>query len=357
MKKKIAILTQNYYPKIGGTETLAKTILTSLQDEYEVDLITSKVEDRNLFNFSHKVFEFSENDFLNLDIFFKVKKYDLCIFFSDLHSIQLNKFKNIWCDKTIVVLNLDENSYSWKDNFPSALQNLKKSSMVITFTKEGVANKFLEENNIKNTYIPNFSKDYKTSKEDLDIKLPINLKQDTKTIGYIASYEQRKNQLFVLEKISENKNLRDLNFLFMGTSPDLNYLKECINLKNKNNLDNVHFIKGTNEQQKIKKLLNNIDCLLLCSLAEGLPLSILEAMSAGKPWVATPVGGIRGVFKNTNSGFVLSSKQPTSEEIYNNITKCISELNSQIIREEWHKEFDVTKSVKAYKEMVKEVLK
>lgn len=355
MKKKILILTQNYYPKIGGTETLAKTILNSLQDEYEVELATTKVEDRNLFDFSHKVFEFSEEQFFNLDIFFKIKKYDLCLFFSDLHSMQLNKFKNDWCKKNIVVLNLDENSYSWKNNFPNALENLKKCSMVVTFTKEGVANKFLEENSIKNTYIANFSKDYKASKEDSDLKLSLSLKQGVKTVGYIASYEQRKNQLFVLQKISENKNLRDLNFLFMGSTPDLNYLKECINFKNRNNLANVHLIKGTHEQQKIKKLLNNIDSLLLCSLAEGLPLSILEAMSAGKPWVATPVGGIRGVFKNTNSGVVLSSAKPTSAEIYNSILKSFN-FDSTTIREEWRQDFDIQKSIEEYKKLIKETL-
>lgn len=355
MKKKIAILTQNYYPKMGGTETLAKTILTSLQEEYEVDLITSKVEERNLFDFSHKVFEFSENDFLNLDSFFSIKKYDLCIFFSDLHSMQLNTFKNIWCKNNIVILNLDENSYSWKKNFPNATENLKKCSMVVTFTKEGVANKFLEENKIKNLYIPNFSKDYKkTELETQDLKIKLN--PNNKVIGYMASYENRKNQLFVLQKIAENKNLRNLNFLFMGSTPDLNYLKECINLKKENNLENVHLIKGTNEQDKIKTFLNKIDCLLLCSLAEGLPLSILESMSAGKPWVSTPVGGIKGVFKNTKSGIILSNTKPSSEEIYDSILKSINNSNPDIIRQEWSDNFNVVNSIIMYKQLIKEVL-
>jgi len=353
MKKKIAILTQNYYPKIGGTETLAKTILSSLQEEYEVDLITSKVEDRNLFDFTHKVFEFSDNDYSDLDVFFNVKKYDLCLFFSDLHSGQLNRFKNIWCEKKVVILNLDENSYSWKDNFPNALNNLKSSSMVISFTKEGIANKFLEENNIKNIYIPNFSKDYKATNIE---KISLKMNPQNPTIGYMASYESRKNQVYVLQKISENEKLRNFNFLFMGATPDLNYLKECLNIKNQNNLKNVHLIKGSNDQDKIKKLLNNIDCLLLCSLAEGLPLCILEAMSAGKPWVSTPVGGIRGVFKNTNSGIILTNRLPSSDEIYESVSKSIKNSNSEVIRQEWKSNFNIDDSVKIYKNVIKELL-
>ena len=43
---------------------------------------------------------------------------------------------------------------------------------------------------------------------------------------------------------------------------------------------------------KKEMLLNLCDAYILPSYTEGLPVSILEAMSYGKPILATPVGGI-----------------------------------------------------------------
>lgn len=47
------------------------------------------------------------------------------------------------------------------------------------------------------------------------------------------------------------------------------------------------------------------DFFLLPSLTEGLPLSVLEAMSAGKPVIATPVGGIPELVENERHGLLV----------------------------------------------------
>lgn len=60
------------------------------------------------------------------------------------------------------------------------------------------------------------------------------------------------------------------------------------------------FVSGANKET----LLNNCDAFILPSYAEGLPVSILEAMSYGKPILSTPVGGIPEIVKDNINGIL-----------------------------------------------------
>lgn len=63
---------------------------------------------------------------------------------------------------------------------------------------------------------------------------------------------------------------------------------------------NVHFIGKTDD---VGNYLLNADAFLMPSLYEGLPISLLEALSAGVIPICTPVGGLRDIIK-TEIGFL-----------------------------------------------------
>jgi glycosyltransferase involved in cell wall biosynthesis len=61
----------------------------------------------------------------------------------------------------------------------------------------------------------------------------------------------------------------------------------------------------------IPNLLSAIDIFVLCSETEGLPVSLIEAMAAKKPIIATSVGGIPQLIENDHNGLLISPHDPS----------------------------------------------
>ncbi|MCX7767889.1 MAG: N-acetyl sugar amidotransferase [Flavobacteriales bacterium] len=74
--------------------------------------------------------------------------------------------------------------------------------------------------------------------------------------------------------------------------------------------------RGLKNKHQVKEILTNeyFDLLLNTSDYEGLPVSMMEAMSAGIPCVGRDVGGIREIIQNNVNGFLCPSKS-TPEDI------------------------------------------
>lgn len=63
-------------------------------------------------------------------------------------------------------------------------------------------------------------------------------------------------------------------------------------------------------RRDIPELLAAMDVVVLPSLAEGLPLSLLEAMAAAKLIVATDVGAVSNVIRNNETGLLVPPSDP-----------------------------------------------
>ena len=63
----------------------------------------------------------------------------------------------------------------------------------------------------------------------------------------------------------------------------------------------------------IEKLMPQVDVILLPSLFEGLPMTILEGMSCGIPTIATPVGGIPEAVIDGHTGFLVDTEDQGTE--------------------------------------------
>jgi len=71
-------------------------------------------------------------------------------------------------------------------------------------------------------------------------------------------------------------------------------------------------VKFLGHREDIQDLLAICDVFVLPSLSEGLPVSVLEAMAASKPVVASAVGGNKEVVIHGETGLLVPPADPTA---------------------------------------------
>jgi len=64
---------------------------------------------------------------------------------------------------------------------------------------------------------------------------------------------------------------------------------------------NIDYEGSFTDETGLRAALAALDCFVLLSATEGLPLSLMEVMGAGKPWIATAAGGIPELAHDPNS--------------------------------------------------------
>ena len=123
-------------------------------------------------------------------------------------------------------------------------------------------------------------------------------------LGTISRLDPIKNQTMMLRAFQRaHKELPNLKLLVVGDGPqrdELHALSKELNLN-----DSVIF---TGFQPKPQAYLALMDVFLLPSLSEGTSMTLLEAMSFGKPSIATAVGGTPEILQHQETGLLTANK-------------------------------------------------
>ena len=150
---------------------------------------------------------------------------------------------------------------------------------------------------------------------------------------FLGLITEQKGIFDLLEVLAGHKNeLEGKIVLHIGGNGKIDKLKKIIQT---HGLQEFVIYEGWVSGEKKIQLFNISDAFILPSYTEGLPVSILEAISYGLSILSTPVGGIPEVVNESN-GILFEPGNKT--EIYNSILKLTkSNINSATIKEQSYK--------------------
>ncbi len=146
-----------------------------------------------------------------------------------------------------------------------------------------------------------------------------------KNIIYLGRIEEKKGLVYLIGAMPKVLEKFKATLFILGEGPGKNELvKKIIEL---NLQDNIKFLGRTTGQKKLDYF-KLADIFINPSLAEGLPVTLLEAFSNGKAIIATDVGGVSDALKNNYNGLLI--KPRNKDEIENALINLLS--NSKLMK-------------------------
>jgi glycosyltransferase involved in cell wall biosynthesis len=122
-------------------------------------------------------------------------------------------------------------------------------------------------------------------------------------IGTVARLAPVKNQSLLLRAAAYLDSRFHLVFIGDGPSrAELEELAQDLRIKSR-----VHFVGEVISSINLHQF---FDASVLCSTSEGFPNSVIEAMAAARPVVATPVGGVPDVIEDHITGLLVPCDNP-----------------------------------------------
>jgi len=135
------------------------------------------------------------------------------------------------------------------------------------------------------------------------LKLPLKEESDCINIGIVGRLVPVKNHKMVLDcahRVNSDVRSNDIRLVVVG---DGELRGELENYVRKLRIEDIVEFRGW--VKDVAEIYRDLDILVLTSLNEGTPVSIIEAMAAARPVVATDVGGVRDVVQDGKSGYLV----------------------------------------------------
>lgn len=323
LNKRILIFSTAYFPLVGGAEVAVKEITDRLSD-IQFDLITARFK-KDL----PKIEKIGNVNVYRLGFGLSLLDKLLLPFWGAAFALKLNKknhYDFFWC---IMVTFASGGAY---------IANLFQKSVPIILTlQEGDS-----ESHLRFRWLGLINLSWRLALKRTDILTVISnyLAERAKRLGYKGRIEVIPNGvdinkfeigqyrvlakdriiLITTSRLVEKNGVGDIidaleylpknvSLKILGIGPLENDLKFKIkNCKLEGRVELLGFV----DQEKIPEYLHNADIFIRPSLSEGMGNSFIEAMAAGLPVIATPIGGIVDFLHDEETGLFCEMKNPKS---------------------------------------------
>lgn len=153
-----------------------------------------------------------------------------------------------------------------------------------------------------------------------ELRSQMGIAEDATAILILASLVRRKGQHYMLDALASphlRSYGRSLRLILAGEGPTRAKLEnQCVRL---GLVEQVVFV-GRVPHDEVPAVLSAADIVALPSDDEGMPLSLLEAMAAGRPVVGTQVGAVPEIVEDRISGLLVRPGSPDA------LARAVAEL-------------------------------
>lgn len=144
---------------------------------------------------------------------------------------------------------------------------------------------------------------------------------------------------------------KDIRFTIVGDGEERNFL---LNLVKELELEGKVIFTGSVTPNNVRNYILKNDILIMNSILEGKPMTIIEAISYGMPVITTPVGGIGEMLKEGNSAFFTTGSVESIVEALDVVTNNFYDFSCGAIEDSRKFDYKVVDE-KIYNEILKVV--
>lgn len=297
---KILIACTHFWPCVGGVESIVADLGSHLiRSDYEVFVATLPYPGRNTntyrgINIITLLTGMTTDGKaiwpLHLKNIIESGEYAACILISNPLTPLIWAAENAQIPintRVIIqpVINADDYS-EWEHNtqFKECLSRLLKRNTTVTLTQKGLDRHFCDQEGVTAYYLPNAVDGMPVSG---GFREKYQLPNDIFVILHVANMYKVKNHLGLINALN---NLPKGFKLVMVGHPvgEQDYVESVLQQLTMN--QQILYIPGLSPDA-VREAIHAADLVVLSSHGEVSPVSILEAMSLRKPWLATPACG------------------------------------------------------------------
>jgi len=137
--------------------------------------------------------------------------------------------------------------------------------------------------------------------------VPVQLRQElglngsSKVVSIVGRLSREKGHRYLLESVEQVlERCPETHFLIAGDGPERGGLESLVTKLGVN-----HAVSFLGYRSDVAAIMAVSDVVVLASLREGCPNALIEAMSLGRPVVATAVGGVPEIARHEETGLLV----------------------------------------------------